>query len=402
MTAIVTCGETRQSLAAVRAFGRAGIPVAVAAKRRPCLAMWSRYATSTFLTEDEEVAPSRFVFELAEEIRARYALCALASTDPTWWALSRFREFLPDMMQRILPPHYSVVRSLDLEALHHFAHSLGIPCAPLVRIKEGASEDLVLNLIKHLDFPLLVRPITPWLLREDGALKADGPMVLQSREHLSTVLKDQVLENGFLVSGYKISRALSYFGVAEKGKVIVEGFQERLHELEPCSEIATLAATISPVPKIRSHGQNLLMALQWQGPFKIDFIKDHGSQYKLLKLTGRLWSSLELAIKAGVNIPLITYGLAENNFSHDLLVNARHHVRLRWLAGDVLAKVSHPYQTAKDLTSLVFNFDPRSFYRHYLGKEKYESYIDVLDSNDPMPFIFELQDKTWKKVLHIR
>lgn len=402
MTAIVTCGEMRQSLAAVRALGRAGIPVAVAAKKRPCLAMWSRYATSTFLTEGEASSPERFVEQLAEEIKARYAVCALVSTDDAWWALSRFREFLPDSAQKIFPPHYSVVRSLDLEALHHFAKSLVIPCAKLIRVPENASEDLVLDLIKHLDFPLALRPIIPWFLREEGGLRIEEPLVLRSREQLIRTLKMNLLKNGFLVSAYVAVRSLSYFGFAEKGQVLLEGFQERLNEFEPGSERTTLAMTIQQIPILRQHAQKLLAALQWQGPFKVEFIKEKRNNYKLLRVVGRLWDSLELAIRADVNIPLICYRMAEGNLTEDLLVNARSKVQVRWLAGDALSKVSNPLQALQDLKSVMHGLNPRGLYQRYVGKEKVDNYFDVLDPDDPMPFIFELQDKTWKKVFRIK
>src|SRR5580704_8851065 len=81
MTLIITCGETRQSLSAVRAIGRAQIPVAAGAAKRPALAMWSRYATSTFLTEDPSINARKFAEQLAQELRARYAICALVGTD---------------------------------------------------------------------------------------------------------------------------------------------------------------------------------------------------------------------------------------------------------------------------------------------------------------------------------
>lgn len=113
MTAIITCGETRQSLSAVRALGRVHIPI------------------------DEDIYPHKFAEQIADELRARYATCALVSSDNALWALSRFRELLPIAARKILPPHYSVVHSLDHGALHHFAESLNIPCAELVRVPEG-------------------------------------------------------------------------------------------------------------------------------------------------------------------------------------------------------------------------------------------------------------------------
>ncbi len=343
MTAIITCGETRQSLAAVRALGRAQIPVAVGATRRPNLAMWSRFATSTFLTEDACKNAQLFANQIAEELQARYASCALVGTDDALWALSRFREVLPMTARRILPPHYSVVRSLDHEALHHFASSLGILCAPLIRVPDGASMSEVISLVEGLKYPLLVRPIIPWLEREDGTRRMNTKVVVHSEDQLLALHDDRSREsNGFLVSAYTSRRALSYFGVADRGQVLVEGFQERLAEVAPYNEVATVAATINPVGSIRKASRELLSALQWQGPFKVEYIKDHKGNYRLVSLIGRLWGSLTLAIKANVNIPLICYRMAQGTLTEAMLKNAQPNIKLRWLVGDVSAKILSP------------------------------------------------------------
>lgn len=400
MTAIITCGETRQSLAAARALGRAHIPVAVGAVKRPTLAMWSRFATSTFLTEDPTVNAQAFASQLAEELQARYAICALVGSDDALWALSRFRDLLPVASRRILPPHYSVVRSLDHEALHYFAESLGIACAPLIRVPDNSSIGEVLALIKGLSFPLLIRPIVPWLERCDGTRRMNRRVVVHSQEHLFELLKGPAsASNGFLVSAYKTARALSYFGVADRGQVLVEGFQERLNEVEPYSEIATLAATIHPVPSIRKSSQDLMAALQWQGPFKLEYIKDQRGNYRLISLLGRLWGSLQLAIRANVNIPLICYRMAQGTITKNILLNAKPNIRLRWLVGDVAAKISHPLQIFSNIKDMTSVFRPQSILGAMLGPEKVRTFYDVFDLDDPMPFLFELQNKTWKKVL---
>ena len=389
-------------MAAVRALGRAQVPVAVCAKKRPALSMWSRYATSTFLAQDEDLFPKAFAEQVGEELRARYGACALVSTDNAWWALSRYREFLPIAARRLLPPHYSVVRSLDHEALHHFATSLNIPCAPLKRVPENLDEQDVIKLLSDINFPLLLRPTIPWVEREEGITHVEGRVVVRGISHLRALLRSRPgLRNGFLASAYSSQRALAHFGVTDKGKVIVEGFQERLSELEPGNEVATLALTIDAVPSIRSHSQNLLQALQWQGPFKVEFIKDIKGNYRLITLLGRLWGSLSLSIKADVNIPLICYRLAEGTLTKDLLTNARSHVAMRWLLGDAASKMVHPYQVAKDIKDWVRHVDFRSLFKRHFGKNKVCTYYDVFDLDDPMPFIFEIQNQTWRRAFGV-
>ncbi len=399
MTAIITCGETRASLSAVRALGRAGIPVAVSASRRPALSMWSRFASSSFLTNDPKLSAHAFSELLSEELRARYAACALSSSDDAFWALSRFRDLLPISARKILPPHISVVRSLDHEALHNFAQSLDVPCAPLVRVAENATREEILEILKGLSYPQLFRPIIPWIEREDGSRRLNKRFVVKSEVHLLSIIDEhpELINNGVLVSAYQSKRALSYFGVCDKGQVLVEGFQERLNEQEPYNEVATLSATIAPIAIIRRHAQNLLKGLQWQGPFKVEFIKDQRGSYRLISLIGRLWGSLQLAISAGVNIPLISYRLAEGTLTSDLLTNAVPHVRMRWLIGDAASKIANAGHLVKNIWAVGNNLAAFSKLKAWMGQPKTMTCYDVFDIEDPMPFLFELQHKTWRR-----
>ena len=399
MTAIITCGETRQSLSAVRSLGRAGIPTAVCASRRPALAMWSRFANSTFLVPDPSHNAYSYAEQLAEELRGRYAMCALVGTDDALWALSRFRELLPISARRLLPPHYSVVRALDHEALHNFARSIGVPCAPLVRISPSSNEQEFLEEINGLTFPQLIRPIIPWSEREDGSRRKNARIVVYSRRHLKDLIKKkkELFLNGFLASAYQSMRALSYFGVCDRGEVLVEGFQERLNELEPYNEVGTLSITIDPIASLRKYSQELLAASQWQGPFKVEFIKDQRGNYRLISLIGRLWGSLQLSVAAGCNIPLISYRLAEGTLTKDLLKNARPNVRMRWLIGDAMAKVLKLGKLGYGLWHLSKDFSFSSYLSWFSPKNKITTCYDVLDLEDPMPFLFELQHKTWRR-----
>lgn len=393
MTAIITCAETRQSLSATRALGRSGVAVAVSARKRPSLAMWSRFASSTFLTEDPKVNPEGYVEHLADELRGRYATCVLSSRDNAWWAMSRFREYLPIVARRILPPHYSVVRALDHEALYHFAESLGIACAKLIPITKEAIEA---NMWPSFSYPVRIRPSIA-LAEHDEAPINNPRLVASSKNHLLRLIDlHPWLKNGFLLSDYTAVRSLAYFGVAQKGQILVEGFQERLNEFAPHNEISTLTQTIQPILSVRKSSQTLLSALQWQGPFKVDFIKDARGSYRLVSLVGRLWGSLELAVRSGVNIPLISYRLAQGTLTKDLLKNAAPNIQVRWLMGDVMAKLARP-------TKLIFSMGGmlKTLGQRFTKKDAphITSYYDVFDLDDPMPFLYELQNRTWKRAV---
>jgi hypothetical protein len=331
MTAIVTCGYSRPSLAATRALSRGGVVTVVGAPKIPSLASCSRYAASSFLTHDPKEAASSFVEHLAREMRGRYATCVLPSSDQAWWALSRFRELLPPESQRLMPPHYSVARALDLEALQQFAETLGIPTtAP----------------------------------RNHGE---------QAAISVTTAAK----------------RRVSYFGFIDKGVMVGEGFQEQFLDIEPSNEMSIVAMTIAPIKSIRKHSQTLLSALLWQGPFKIDFVKEPGRGFCLVGLVGRLWGSLSLAIRSGVNVPLL-YHQATLGTLNTTPILAMPDVRMLSLASLAIAPWQNGRQMLKRFSPTNIKKNATKLVKGIVQKQKVSNCFDVFDMDDPLPLFYEL------------
>ncbi|MFZ9888912.1 MAG: hypothetical protein ACO3JL_15555, partial [Myxococcota bacterium] len=168
MTALITSGHTRAGLAAVRSLGRAGIACAVGAPMRPALAMWSRYATATLLFPDARRSARAFAAAVAEEAAGRAAVMVVAATDEELWALSRWREDLPESARRILPPHDAVARALDGSTLHDLARGLGVACLDAIRVDGATQVEPALREAAKRGLPALVRSLLPWEEREDG------------------------------------------------------------------------------------------------------------------------------------------------------------------------------------------------------------------------------------------
>lgn len=393
MTALITCGQTRQALSATRALGRAAISVAICSTKKPFLAMYSRYASSVFVTKDPTTNPYGFALEIAEELKGRCAPCALVSTDDAWWALSKFRDLFPASMKAILPPHISVVRALDHEALQHFALSLSIPCAPIMRFSEEFNFLEIEKKIKNIKFPILMRPIIPWIEREDGIRRFNKKFIAKDKDHLFYILKNNrhFLETGFLLCIYQTKKSKAIFGVADNGNILISSFQERLFEEEPLNEVATVARTIKPIAQIKDYAKILLKALNWQGPFKIEFIEDKKRGFLLVSIIGRLWASMELSVRANLNIPLVIYELSKGHVDPKLLKNALPNMELRWLLGDSMAKINYIknfLNNPKNIYSINFNdFN----FKQLISYFKVKRVFDVLDINDPLPFIFEVK-----------
>ena len=403
MTVLITCGQTRAGLSAVRGLGRAGVAVAVGAPTRPALAMWSRYATTTLLLPDAAQEARRFAAVVAEEMSGRNCDTALASTDGALWALSRWRDQLPETARAILPPHEAVVFALDRSALRDRARALTIPCVPALRIDRDADIEPVLLQLQREHaradgrLTALVRPLVPSVEREDGTHRVVTAVPIESIGALRRLLYDRedLVDGGCLIEPRPEGTYFGYGAVCKQGEVIAEVFQERLRERGDLSGVSTLARTIAPVDDVRALGRNLLAGLQMNGPACVELFRGDDGVVRLVNVIPRLWGSLGLSSLAGINVALLAVKLARGETVQPGHVAQAGHT-WRWVVGDFGVLTQR-------LGRLVGRVEGRGVIRRRAEslrelldvRELWRARPDVFDVDDPLPATLEIQQR-WR------
>jgi|GEM_PF-1036646 len=400
MTVLVTCGHTRAGLATVRGLGHAGVAVAVGAPMRPALAMWSRYATTTVLLPDAAAEARRFAATVAEELVGRQAVGAFAATDAAIWALSRFRAALPESALAFLPPHDAVVFALDRSALRDRARALGVAAVPTWRIDTGADvEPVLLRLQREVAtadgrLSALVRPIVPAIEREDGTRRVAAAIPVESIGATRRLLyeREDLVDSGCIIELRPPGDYLGYGAVCDRGEVVAEVFQERLRERDDLSGVSTLARTIPVDEAMRHAGRTLLRGLNYHGPCLIEFTRGSDGVVRLVNLMPRLWGSLGLAIRAGLDVPWLMLRVARGDAVPGAV--ARPGVVWRWVVGDVevlaqrfgrlLSRVEGRGVIRRRAEGLRELFDIGDIWR---------SHADVFDLDDPLPSTLEIKQR---------
>jgi predicted ATP-grasp superfamily ATP-dependent carboligase len=182
------------------------------------------------------------------------------------------------------------------------------------------------------------------------------------------------------------------FAVYEHGSPIAFFAHERLREKPPQGGVSVLCESCAPNHQMQQYAEQLLTALNWHGSAMVEFkVAEDGTPY-LMEINGRLWGSLQLAIRAGFDVPNMLVDLALGN-PVTQPQEIRTGLRNRWLLGDLdhLLLQIRGKGTAHSLLSklrslLAFlNFlDPRTR-------------LEVFRWSDPKPFLHELH--LWLKDL---
>ena len=155
MRILVTDGNTRSALAAVRSLGRAGHTVFVAAAAQPSLAGVSRYAAGLDEYPDPLKDAAAFMPALAAIVRRRDIEVLLPMTEITTLLVTGEQQALPASCRLPFPAVDVVDRASDKSQVLALAQELGIPTPASVVLRAAADAHAYDG---SLGWPVVVKP----------------------------------------------------------------------------------------------------------------------------------------------------------------------------------------------------------------------------------------------------
>lgn len=136
------------------------------------------------------------------------------------------------------------------------------------RLVKGAG----LYVLKHADLAGL-----------DGAFaRTGGPLLLQPLVH---------------------GRGEGLFGFAAGGRVHAWSAHERMRMMNPHGSGSSACRLIRPDPLLCARVEKFLVAIGWHGAFMVEFLRDEAGRPWFMELNGRMWGSMALARRAGLEYP---------------------------------------------------------------------------------------------------
>ncbi len=299
--ALVTDGIWRKSLAAVRGLGEEGVAVAVGEVSRLNAAGFSRFAIRSLRYPSPAAEPARFV-EWILEAAARLRLSSiLPMEDATLDLCLGARDALPRGCGIPFPDSDLVRRLRDKARALELAASLGIP-APRTVAPTGP-EDPRLE-------PFRARSV----VKPRVGSGSRGRRYVERRETLPAAIRAVEAERGACVVQERVPPGGRAIGVGcvlgRGGETLAAVAYRRLRQYPVDGGPGTLRETIEH-PEAVERSLALLRAAGWFGPAHCEFLEDPATGEPLLiEVNPRFWGSLALAVRAGVNVPLLCHDLA--------------------------------------------------------------------------------------------
>lgn len=380
---LVLGANLRQGMTSVRSLGRIGLRVGAAEcvheGRVPSFA--SRYCQVGIGVPDAVADEEAFLESLMSLLEDCPTSVILPVDDCYLRVLSKHRDEIEQYAAVALPQEPALSLLESKESTLGLARSLGI-AVPEGLLVESLAE--VPAAAHQVGFPAVVKPAESYPQPQD--LRTNGIRLFchdaRDVEELRAVVKDMLDVGGRPIVQPWLPgarEAVSLF-VAD-GEVHARFAQVAHRMMPPLGGSSIYRESITPPPDATEAAEALVLAAGLEGYAEVEFRRDVAGQPVLMEVNPRLSASVEIAVRSGVDFPLL---IALQAASRPLprYSGYRTGVRVRWLGGDIewLAK-SILERGHTDVPTL------RSAIREVAAASLRRASYDYVDWRDPAPVL---------------
>ena len=308
MRVLVTDGDSRPALAAVRALGRQGHEVIVASERIPCLASVSKYAAASERVPSPVNEATGFENALMELVHRQHVQVVLPITEISTLLVTERQQQLPAFCRVPFPSAAVVSNAANKAHVIQLAERLGVPIPRSVIV---SSADEGVGRRGELSYPAVVKPARSRVRVGSGWISTGVRYATDARD-LTQILYSLPAETFPILLQERIEGpGVGLFACFDDGHATAMFAHRRLREKPPSGGVSVLSESTPLDPAAVEYSQRLLSELGWRGVAMVEFKRDdRDGQLRLMEINGRFWGSLELAIAAGVDFPSLALDVA--------------------------------------------------------------------------------------------
>ncbi len=292
--ALVLDGHSRAAIETLQSLGRMGVAVDLAAEGE-CLAGKSRFCRRQLQQPDSAAGPA-FLDWLENLFDAENYRLIVPSTEASLRCLQLLPESHAIRRAAVLASDRSLEVALSKQLTWELAHSLNVPVPASRYIVSWDEASAPTN------FPVVLKPAAS-LVAVDDRLVGVTPVVVTTRQEWSRTLERllplcPVLEQEFITG-----RGVGIECLYRNGTRLWHFQHERLHELPLTGGGSSYRRSVPVDNALLDAATRLLDSLHWHGVAMVEFKGSAEGGYRLMEINPRLWGSLALSIRAGVDFP---------------------------------------------------------------------------------------------------
>jgi len=344
---LVTDGRALSSLAIARSLGRAGAEVHVCDDFRRTMSAFSKHVTDVKVHEPISESTADFVDWLVDCCRHENYDLVVPVRDETTLAVAEHRERLSTVTSVFVADQPTISRMMDKGSCMQAADAVGVPIPATYYPTD--SDDLA-EIRTEAAFPVLIKPRIASGAR--GIVRVDEPSELARKyETVSNSHPDPIIQEFVDHAGGHYSIGTVFDDNSEP--VATHVYKETRQY--PASGGPAIAAHTVERESWTDSVLDLLREHNWKGPAHMDVLYDPDTdEYRLIEVNPRFWSSLNLTISSGVDIPTLLYKMAVDGTRPESNGEYRVGTNYRWIVPNELLWLwshDHKLQAIRELGS---------------------------------------------------
>jgi len=353
MKVLLTDGNFKHTLAAVRSLGKRGVEVTVLSHLSISISFYSKYCHHHVIAPDPEKDP-RFAAFLLEYVKKNNVDVLLPVSFAAVTQVSQIHHELEKYVKIPLADEAALDIAGSKDRTIQYAEKIGIRVPKTWYPK---SDDDVQEIAKVVSFPVVIKGS-----EESGFVRyANAPEELVGKYKMisrySPVIQEYITGEGY-----------GFFALYNHGMARAIFMHKRIREYPVTGGPSAVAESVYD-PELRDAGLCILDSLNWHGVAMVEFKKDKKTgEFVLMEINPKFWGSLGLSISAGVDFPylasrMVTEGDIKSVFHYET------GVKYRWLfPADLFNVMTNP----RSFPQFVRDFWDRSI--------RYD-----IDMHDPVP-----------------
>lgn len=333
MAVLVMDGEQRSSLAVVRSLGSRGVELHVAAASEENLSAMSRFASARIVTPSPTLHPQRFQAWFRDVVKQSTYDMFLPMTDASVNLITQVVGENGTDARIPLPTHEVCMTIQDKATVMSTALTVGVP---IPATWQPTSESELNELLAKITFPVVLKPRFSARLVGDRWVR--GPVTYAHHADELRAAFSQSLQQRFapLIQEMIYGEGRGVFLFVWNGELKAAFCHRRLREKPPWGGVSVLRDSVPYDAQLVNDSFRLLQALGWdRGAAMVEYKRDsRDGRLKLMEINGRFWGSLQLAVDAGMDIPMMAYQAVRGE---KVPVRTDYRVGLvsRWFLGDL-------------------------------------------------------------------
>ena len=351
---LVLNARLRQSLVTVRSLGNRGMRVAALDSIGSVPAFSSRWCHKQFVCHGDE-ATEDYLTSLEQALDHCGANVLITSADSTIALIRLHRERLEQRVHLALAKEPALGIAINKEQTLDIARQLGLGIPRGVLVK---SESDVGVAVREIGLPIVIKPVESWLWGEHSGIRVASQLVTTLDEARRVV--EQLTRSGgsVLFQQFLTGRREAVNLFYTNGEIYARFAQWAKRTDPPLGGTSVLRQSIAVPQDIGEQAECLVRAIDLEGYAEVEFRRDSQGVPYLMEINPRLSASVEIAIRSGVDFPLLLYQWASGE-PVEKVPGYRTGAWMRYLRGDLMATIealqqrgrpgiAHPARTVFD------------------------------------------------------